>query len=61
MGKHREEPYIVILVSDTDRKHTLRPREWDILEKMFSKYPEIARIECLDRMYTDIVKEDGQK
>ena len=54
MAKHREEPYIVILVGDTDGKHTLRPHEWDILERMFSKYPELARVECPDRMYPEM-------
>lgn len=54
MGKKRG-PYLVLLVNDTKAKDAkLKKSEWDILEKLFSKHPELARVECPDRMYPDV-------
>jgi len=52
MGKKRG-PYIVLLV-DGVKNAKLKEREWGILEKLFSKYPGLARVECPDRMYPDV-------
>jgi len=50
MVKKRE--YVVALVNDD--KHALRPREWAYLERLFSKYPGLCRLEAPARMYADI-------